>query len=91
MLIEIVEENWTLEPMLDSVKSDGAVAIAASQWPVLVFLSSSSPFSGTSFSAASFSTASFSVSSFPAAFFLAASFSAASLAASFSPLVSPII
>jgi hypothetical protein len=34
----MVEANGTLEPMLDSRKSDGSVVIAASRWPGLVFL-----------------------------------------------------
>jgi hypothetical protein len=41
VLIQIVEENETLEPTLDSRKSDGAdgaIVVAASRWPGLVFL-----------------------------------------------------
>jgi hypothetical protein len=33
----MVEANGTLEPTLDSRKSDGAVVITASRWPGLVF------------------------------------------------------
>jgi hypothetical protein len=34
----MVEANGTLEPTLDSVKSNGAVVVTASRWPGLVFL-----------------------------------------------------
>jgi hypothetical protein len=34
----MVEANGTLEPMLDSVKSNGVIIVSASRWPGLAFL-----------------------------------------------------
>jgi hypothetical protein len=34
----MVEANGTLEPMLDSVKSNGVIVVSASRWPGLAFL-----------------------------------------------------
>jgi hypothetical protein len=34
----MVEANGTLEPSLDSRKSDGAVVVDVSRWPGMIFL-----------------------------------------------------